>query len=468
MHLQKKGRNRYVLPAKGDMKADALFFLQEQHLEGALSDDSIRQLAQAATLPGTVGAMGMPDIHQGFGLPIGGVLIGDLKEGVISAGAVGMDINCGVRILATDLCKTDVSREHLKDLIQKIESKIPTGIGKKSMHKEVGVLNRTRVLTEGGASVVKEGFGSRSDLIHCEEEGQYPGADPDKISKRAFERSNQLGTIGGGNHFIEIGFVEEIYSADAAAVFGLAKDAVTIMIHTGSRGLGHQICNDYSNLMFKKARDYGIASPVKGLAAVPCKSREGLDYMAAMSCAVNFAFANRQIISHYVREVFLEKFKGSRASLVYDVAHNIAKVEKVGDTDYIIHRKGATRALPPDHPLDPGIYKSTGHPAIIPGTMGTASYIVTGTPKILETYHSVNHGAGRLMSRKEAKATFTAKDVSNQLNSVIVSARDQTAIIDEAPHAYKDIHSVVETLAEIGLTKKILRLKPLAVVKGVE
>ncbi len=468
MHLQRKGTNRYIFPAQGDMKADALFFLQEQHLEGAISDDSIRQLAQAATLPGTAAALGMPDIHRGFGLPIGGVLLGDLQEGVISAGAVGMDINCGVRILATDLNKADVSREDLKDLILKIESKIPTGIGKKSMHKEVGLLNRTQVLTEGAASVVKNGFGSGSDLEYCEEEGQYPGADPDKISKRAFERSNQLGTIGGGNHFIEIGFVEEVYRTDTAAVFGLAKDVVTIMIHTGSRGLGHQICNDYSDLMFKKARDYGITPPVKGLAAVPWKSREGRDYMAAMSCAVNFAFANRQIISHYVREVFLDKFKGSRASLVYDVAHNIAKVERVGDAEYIIHRKGATRALPPGHPLNPGFYKNTGHPAIIPGTMGTSSYIVTGTPEIVETYHSVNHGAGRLMSRKEAKATFSAKDVSRQLNSVIVSARDKTAIIDEAPHAYKDIHSVVDTLAEIGLTKKILRLKPLAVVKGVE
>lgn len=468
MQVQNKGTNRYILPAQGDMKADALFFLQEQHLAGAQADDSIRQLAQAATLPGTVAALGMPDIHWGFGLPIGGVLLGDVQEGAISAGAVGMDINCGVRVLTTGVSQENIGREDLRDLIQKIEATIPTGIGKKSRHKEVEQLNRTRILQDGAVAAVERGFGCPNDLVYCEEAGKYRGADPEKISNRAFERSNQLGTIGGGNHFIEIGYVDEVYAKDTAAVFGLAKGMVTIMIHTGSRGLGHQICNDYSDLMYKKAKDYGISPPVKGLAAVPLDSREGRDYMAAMSCAVNFAFANRQIISHYVREVFLQKFKGSKVNLVYDVAHNIAKIEEVANRRYIIHRKGATRALPPGHPLNPTLYKSTGHPAIIPGTMGTSSYIVVGTPLIEETYHSVNHGAGRLMSRKKAKEVFTPRDVARQLDSVLVSARDKAAIIDEAPHAYKDIHAVVDTLADIGLTKKVLRLKPLAVVKGVE
>ncbi len=467
MNLEKKGLNRYILPARGEMKTEALFFLQEKYLQEAAADSSIEQLAQAATLPGTLAALGMPDIHSGFGLPIGGVLVGDVEKGVISAGAVGMDINCGVRLLSTGLEREGLGREELRGLVTGIEEMIPAGMGKKSSLKEVTQLNVRDVLAGGAETVVGGGFGTAHDLTYCEEEGRYAGADPDKISKRALARSHQLGTIGGGNHFIEIGAVEQVYDGEMAAAFGLKEGEITVMIHTGSRGLGHQICTDYSDIMFKKAKSLGIPLPVKGLAAVPIKSLEGRDYLAAMSCAVNFAFANRQIISHYVRKVFRKEFKGSEVKLIYDVAHNIAKFEEVAGKQYLIHRKGATRALPPGHRQNPSFYRKTGHPAIIPGTMGTSSYVVAGTPKITEAYNSVNHGAGRVMSRKKAKETFSAADVTRQLAGVLVSVRDKTAIIDEAPLAYKNIEDVVDTLADIGLTRKVVRLQPLAVIKGV-
>ncbi len=467
MQLLEKGTNRYILPARGDMKTPALFYLHKNFLAAAAADNSIEQLAQAATLPGTVAALGMPDIHSGFGLPIGGVLVGHAKEGLISAGAVGMDINCGVRLLRTGLQKEMLGRKELRALITRIEEAIPAGVGKKSSLKEISGLNRREVLAGGAEAAVKEGFGDTDDLVYCEEGGKYPGADPDKISPRAYERSHQLGTIGGGNHFIEIGLVKEVYEEKTAALFGLAKGDITVMVHTGSRGLGHQICTDYSSLMFKQAKAFNLKLPSKGLAAVPAGSREGRDYLAAMSCAINFAFANRQIISHYIRQVLLELFKEARVRLIYDVAHNIAKFEEVEGEEYLIHRKGATRALPPGHPQNPDRYTHTGHPAIIPGTMGTSSYVVVGTPLIAETYNSVNHGAGRTMSRTKAKNTFSAADISRQLDDVLLSARDQGAVIDEAPLAYKDIHDVVDTLADIGLTKKIAQLKPLAVIKGV-
>lgn len=466
MKLEKKGMNRYLLPARGDMKTPALFYLQEDFLEGASADNSMEQLALAASLPGTVAALGMPDIHSGFGLPIGGVLVGDAKEGLISAGAVGMDINCGVRLLRTGLKRESLGTRELRALLTRIEEVIPAGVGKQSALKEIGGLNREEILTGGAKTAVREGFGEEEDLACCEEGGRYPGADPGKISARALKRAHQLGTIGGGNHFIEFGLVQEVYEAETAALFGLEEGDITLMVHTGSRGLGHQICTDYTDLMFRQAKTFGLKLPNRGLAAVPVDSREGRDYLAAMSCAVNFAFANRQIISHYLRQALREFYREARVRLIYDVAHNIAKFEEVEGKPYLIHRKGATRALPPGHPQNPARYMDTGHPAIIPGTMGTSSYVVTGTGLIGETYNSVNHGAGRTMSRTAAKKAFSAADIAEQLDDVLLSTRDWKAVIDEAPLAYKNIDNVVNTLADIGLTKKILRLKPLAVIKG--
>ncbi len=468
MDLIKQGKNRYILPATKKRQADVLVFLPEKYLPGLLRDNSLQQLAQAAMLPGIVAALGMPDIHSGFGLPIGGVLVGDSSDAIISAGAVGMDINCGVRLLTTDIEYDSFDKQELKLMVEEIEHRVPAGVGKASRVKELADLDPCQAMLAGSNYLIAKGLGETLDLEHTEERGCLAGANPDKASKKALGRSHQLGTLGGGNHFIEIGYVEEIYETEIATIFGLQKDRLTVLIHTGSRGFGHQICVDYSNSMVKTAKKYGIDFPVKGLAAVPLHSEEGQDYLAAMTCAVNFAFANRQVITHYVREVFWQLFNYKKINLLYDVAHNIAKLEVINGHKRLIHRKGATRALPPGDFQNPASYKKTGHPAIIPGTMGTSSYIVTGTDKVSETCNSVNHGAGRLMSRKRAKEKFDETDLSNQMKGIIVSTSKMRAILDESPLAYKDIHDVVNTLSDIGITKKIARLKPLAVIKGVE
>ncbi len=468
MDLIRQGKNRYVLPASGKRQVDVLVFLPEKYLPGLLEDNSLQQLAQAATLPGTVAALGMPDIHSGFGLPIGGVLVGDSSDAVISAGAVGMDINCGVRLLTTNIDYDSFDKHELRLLVGEIEHKVPAGVGKASRVRELADLDPCQAMLNGSDYVIARGLGEPLDLEHTEERGCLPGANPDKAGKKALSRSHQLGTLGGGNHFIEIGYVEEIYDPEVAATFDLQEGNLTILIHTGSRGFGHQICVDYSKAQVKGAKKHGIDFPVKGLAAVPLHSKEGQDYLAAMTCAVNFAFANRQIITHYVREVFWQLFNYKKINLLYDVAHNIAKLEVINGQKRLIHRKGATRALPPGNFQNPAIYRETGHPAIIPGTMGTASYVVTGTGKVGETCNSVNHGAGRLMSRKRAKEKFDVTDLSNQMKGIIINTSKMRAILDEAPLAYKDIHEVVNTLSDIGITKKIARLKPLAVIKGVE
>ena len=468
MDLIRQGKNRYVLPATKKRQVDVLVFLPEKYLPSLLEDNSLQQLAQAAMLPGTVAALGMPDIHSGFGLPIGGVLMADSSDAVISAGAVGMDINCGVRLLTTDIEYDSFDKQELKLLVGEIEHKVPAGVGKASRVRELADLDTCQAMLTGSDYIIAEGLGEPLDLEHTEERGCLAGANPDKAGKKALARSHQLGTLGGGNHFIEIGYVEEIYDPEVAATFDLQEGNLTILIHTGSRGFGHQICVDYSKAQVKGAKKYGIDFPVKGLAAVPLHSKEGQDYLAAMTCAVNFAFANRQIIMHYVREVFWQLFNYKKINLLYDVAHNIAKLEVINGQKRLIHRKGATRALPPGDFQNPAIYKETGHPAIIPGTMGTASYIVTGTDKVGETCNSVNHGAGRLMSRKRAKEKFNVTDLSNQMEGIVISTSKMRAILDEAPLAYKDIHDVVNTLSGIGITKKIARLKPLAVIKGVE
>ncbi|GAW91406.1 RtcB family protein [Calderihabitans maritimus] len=469
--LVKIGPNRYCLPREGKMLVDAIVYLSSELL--AIFDEPIalQQLADAACLPGLAGPpLGMPDIHQGFGLPIGGVMASDGENGVISAGAVGMDINCGVRLLASNLLAANITTRKLTSLLEAIEARIPAGVGKATKHREIKRELIERVFYEGAVEVVERGYGWPEDLEAIEEGGRLSGARPGVLSKEAWERSNQLATLGGGNHFIELGVVNEVYDPTLAEFFGLTQGRVTVMIHTGSRGLGHQICTDFTEIMVQAAPRYGIQLPTKGLAAVPIQSREGKDYFAAMACAVNFAFANRQLITHDIREAFEEVYKTDAGNLglkvVYDIAHNIAKYELYDGKKLLVHRKGATRALPAGHPANPPSLKETGHPAIIPGSMGSSSYVVVGTAEAEETYYSVNHGAGRVLSRRAARKSISMDEFERSMGDIIYRARRPSRLLDEAPQAYKNIDQVVDTLASIGITRKVVKLAPLAVIKG--
>lgn len=467
--LVKQGPNRYLLPKTGAMQVDALVFLNESlyalHQNGG---EELQQLCDAAALPGVFGpVLGMPDIHAGFGLPIGGVLATRAEDGVVSAGAVGMDINCGVRLLSTNISVAALDKPIIRALMEAVEARVPTGVGRKSRHSNLCREALTDVLLRGAAALVERGYGENSDLECIEEGGQVAGAELAAVPPRAMQRAAQLSTLGGGNHFLEFGVVDEVSDDAVAAVFGLQKGLLTVMIHTGSRGLGHQICTDYTEIMAKAARHYGISLPTKGLACCPIDSKEGQNYLAAMACAVNFAFANRQLITYDVREALSDIFGAvAVANVVYDVAHNIAKFEEHFSQSLLVHRKGATRALPPFHPQNPNRYKATGHPAIIPGNMNSPSYIITGTDAVRETFCSVNHGAGRLMSRSQARKSITAETFLASVGDVMLNTRNVRQLLDEAPLAYKNIDEVVRTLSEIGLTKIVARLKPLAVIKG--
>ncbi len=453
------------------MRVEVKIYLNDFLFENYLEKESLEQLCDAASLPGVYKyVFGMPDIHSGYGLPIGGVMAMKVPDGLISAGAVGMDINCGVRLLRTAIRADSLRKKDLENLLRKIASRVPTGIGKTSKHQARLGQHFEEIIESGFPVLLKLGYARPEDRFFMEEEGFFPGADLSRVSKKAQKRGNQLSTIGGGNHFIELGKVAEIYDQESAKLFQLVNGSLSILIHTGSRGFGHQICTDYSAIMEKSAARYGLELPSRGLAAVPIHSPEGKDYFAAMSAAINFAFANRQIITYDVREAFSDYFDCSATEMdlgvVYDVAHNIAKYEEVEGRKLLIHRKGATRALPPKHRDNPAAYRSCGHPVFIPGSMGTSSYIIVATPQVLETFYSVNHGAGRVMSRREARRQITVEMLREQLGSIIFYGDRETNILDEAPRAYKDIDAVVDTLAEIGIIKKVARLTPLAVIKG--
>jgi len=465
----KQGHNRYLLPREGAMRVDALIFLNEQlYTKLQNGGQELQQLCDAATLPGVFGpVLGMPDIHAGFGLPIGGVLAMRAEDGVVSSGAVGMDINCGVRLLSTNISLAALDKPTMRALMEAVEARVPTGIGRKSRHDSLCREALPHVLVDGALALVKRGYGRIDDLECTEEGGRLAGADPAAVPPRALQRAAQLSTLGGGNHFLEFGYVDEVEDSDTATTFGLQKGMVTVMIHTGSRGFGHQICTDYTEIMAKAARRYGIDLPTKGLACCPINSKEGRDYLAAMACAVNFAFANRQLITHDVRDAFVDIFGSSVVlNVVYDVAHNIAKFEEHFEQNLLVHRKGATRALPPLHPQNPERYKNTGHPAIIPGSMNSPSYILTGRNAVRETFCSVNHGAGRVMSRSYARKNITTEAFLSSMGEVMLNTRNLRQLLDEAPFAYKNISEVVATLNEIGLTNIVARLRPLAVIKG--
>jgi tRNA-splicing ligase RtcB len=475
--LKNIGINRWQVEKLPGMKAEAIIFAKQQLLAQVKKDQSLLQLVESASLPKVISpVVAMPDVHEGFGLPIGGVMATD---GLVSSGAVGMDINCGVRLLVSQI-KYDpkiFSTEVLRLLIHKIEREIPIGLGGKHRQQATNIPFKD-IITEGAQVLVKKGFGKLEDIESIEENGKLQGADLNNLSPKAINRAEkELGTLGSGNHFIEIQVLEEIFDKDLAGKWGLFGQQICVMIHTGSRALGHQTCLDYTNRFFKEESKYGIKTPVYNLASLPADSPTGAAYLSAMAGCVNFAFANRQLITHFVRQIFSEVLTshslarrslgggGSQLTLLYDVAHNIAKWETHHGKKVLVHRKGATRALPADHPQNPPHFIKTGHPAIVPGSMGTSSYVMVGLPETEQTFYSINHGAGRAMSRGEAKRSIKLKDFEQKMGSILYN-KPFWVIADEAPQAYKDINLVVETLVEAGLTKKVAKLRPLAVIKG--
>jgi len=470
--LERVGQNCYRLPKRGSMLVEARVYLNDElYRHFKVEEDALKQLMDAASLRGVYGpVVGMPDIHAGFGLPIGGVMAMEAGEGLISAGAVGMDINCGVRLLKTNLDCRSLDEARLKELAKEILRTIPAGVGQKSRHGKL-VRQHFRQFVERGVPFLLElGFGRPEDLDYIEEGGFMPGADLEAASQTAVSRGDQLSTIGGGNHFIEIGYVEEVFDSGLASAFGLEKDLLTVLIHTGSRGFGHQICTDYSAVMLKEAARLKLSIPAPGLAAVPIDSETGRRYHAAMACAVNFAFCNRQWITDDLRKAFARVLGGGDRdydlSLLYDMTHNVARWETVYGKRLLVHRKGATRALPKGHPGNPLVFRDTGHPILIPGTMGTASYVLVAGEKLEQTFYSVNHGAGRVMSRRAARREIETRELKEALSGIFLPGGDYKSLLDEAPQAYKDIEAVVGTFAEIGITRKVARLLPLAVIKG--
>ncbi|MDD2696988.1 MAG: RtcB family protein [Candidatus Pacebacteria bacterium] len=458
-----------------DMRVPARAYVSIKMLEDVFRDKSLSQLVNVATLPGIVNySIAMPDMHEGYGFPIGGVAAMDMKEGVISPGGVGYDINCGMKLLKSDFSEKDIRPSYLDKLATEIQNEVPSGLGRgRQMKVDINSINK--ILEQGGQRLVEQGYGEKEDLENCESQGKLPWADASTVSDHAKNRGrDQVGTLGSGNHFLEVQKVEEIFDAKIAETFGLFKDQVVIMIHTGSRGLGHQIATDYIRLMMGATFKYGIKLADRELVACPIKSPEGERYFSAMACGANYAWANRQMITHFVRSAW-KRVVGEKASslaVLYDVAHNIAKIEKHNvsgkEVELCLHRKGATRAFPPGHSEIPEKYRESGQPVLIPGSMGTASYILAGAEGGKETFFSSCHGAGRTMSRHEATRRMSGEEIVKNLESkgIIVKCRSYRGIAEEAPMAYKDIDSVVEVIHNAGLSKKVVRLVPLAVIKG--
>ncbi len=475
--LERTGPYTWVIPRHGGMRVPGILYVSEKLLEKALSDNAVTQVVNVAHLPGIVRySLAMPDVHWGYGAPIGGVGAFDAEEGVIVPGFVGYDINCGVRLITTSLQVSSI-KHRLDDLLSALFHNIPSGVGSTGRLK-LKKKDLEKVVVEGAGWAVSQGFGSSSDLQNIEENGCMPGAHPEVLSQRAVERGlEQLETLGSGNHFLEIQQVVEIYDQEVARVFGLFSQQLTIMVHTGSRGFGYQICDDYLAQFGKATSKYKISVPDRQLACAPVKSYEGERYFAAMKCAANYAFANRQIISHLVGETFRKTLGVSEKELglgiVYDVAHNICKLEthqvEGKPKKLYVHRKGATRAFPSFHPELPQHYQSVGQPVIIPGTMGTSSYVLVGTEKAMaETWGSTCHGAGRTMSRHQAIKATQGRCLAEELarQGVIARAASRSGLAEEMPGAYKDVDEVVAVVEGAGLSRKVARLIPLAVMKG--
>ena len=476
--IQKIDDYRWRIPREGKMRVDGIVYADESMMREIQKDESLQQVINVAYLPGIVGhSLGMPDIHWGYGFPIGGVAAFDMEEGVVSPGGVGYDINCGVRLLSTGLCRVEISGK-LESIVDSLFVNIPSGVGSHRKDLKLSQQEVKNVLKNGAQWAVSHGYGSKEDLEHIEEKGCIFGADPELVSTRAIERGlAQLGTLGSGNHFVEVGYVSEIFDEEIARTLGLEKDGITIVVHTGSRGLGYQVCDDFIKVMIGASRKYNIELPDRQLCCAPINSPEGRDYLAAMACAANYAFANRQMITHWVRESFERALhvgpKESRISPVYDVCHNIAKFE-----DHLVngqkkrlcvHRKGATRAFPPNHPDTPDAYKSVGQPVLIPGDMGRCSYVLVGTEKAYsDTFGSTCHGAGRVMSRNQATKMAKGRSIAQELKEkgILVRADSRATLDEELPEAYKDVTEVVDIVQHAGISKKVAQLKPLCVIKG--
>ena len=478
-NFKKIAKYVYEIPssAREDMRVPARFYADAAILEGVKSDRSLEQLINTATLPGAIKyALAMPDIHQGYGFPIGGVVATQLPDGVISPGGVGYDINCGVRLLATHLEKEEIS-PYLDNLTTSIYTNCPSGVGKGGMVKlKSGELDR--VLELGSTWAMKRGFATDADLERTEENGCLDGADASKVSPRAKDRGRgQVGTLGAGNHFIEIDVVDRIVDETAANRMGLYENQIVVQIHCGSRGLGHQVCSDYVKRFQRSIRRYGIHLPDRELVCAPLSSSEGNDYLAAMKGAANYAFANRQVLASQIRRSFEQtmagKLKNYHLYQVYDIAHNMAKVEThVVDgrkLQLCVHRKGATRAFGPGSRELPAEYRDIGQPVLVPGSMGTVSWVLVGTrDSMTQTFGSTCHGAGRRMSRKKAKKLVRGMDLRNKLESsgIHVRAGSLSGLAEEAPTAYKDVNRVVDVVDGAGIARKVARLTPVAVIKG--
>ncbi|MBN1873676.1 MAG: RtcB family protein [Anaerolineae bacterium] len=476
-----KSLSAYVweLPQDFDarMRVPARIYGNEEVFEMAFRDKSVEQLINVATMPGIVRyAMAMPDMHQGYGFPIGGVAAFRYDEGIISPGGVGYDINCGVRMLASDLDYEAVAA-YISDLITVMYQNCPSGVGGKGV---VRLSNKDldAVLERGAEWAKSHGYASQDDLYRTESGGRLPEARADMVPSRARERGlPQLGSLGAGNHFMEIDVVDEVYDPDIAQTFGLREGRVVVQIHCGSRGLGHEVCAQSIRALQNAPRKYGIEIPDRELVAAPVTSPEGQDYMAAMAAAANYAFANRQILAHYVRLSFEQVLAGKVSNWelhqVYDVTHNIAKVEEhqVGGRPLkvVVHRKGATRAFPPGHHDLPAVYRETGQPVLVPGSMGTASYVLVGTKSALdETFGSSCHGAGRTMSRNEATRQVRGEKLRSELQQqgIAVRTRSMRGLAEEAPIAYKDVDAVVASVVGAGIAREVARVRPVAVIKG--
>lgn len=477
--LEKVDDYRWRIPKtyKPGMKVPGLIYADKKLLVNIHMDRAPEQVANAATLPGIVKySLAMPDIHWGYGLPIGGVVATDPEDGgVVTPGGIGFDINCGVRMMRTQLTEGEVQPK-LKDLIYALFSHVPAGVGSEGKIR-VSPKEEEEIIVKGSRWAVEKGYGTREDLEHTEEKGELKGADPSKVSERAYERGKrQSGTLGSGNHFLEVQVVETVYDEKIAATFGLHKGEVTVMIHSGSRGFGYQICDDYSKSMLRCLEKYKINVPDRQLACAPVNSPEGKAYIGAMNCAANYAWSNRQCLMHLTREVFEKVFARSQADLgmdlIYDVAHNIGKFEKYnidGKTKTLfIHRKGATRAFGPGHSDLPDDYREIGQPVIIPGDMGRNSYLLVGTAKAEETFYSTCHGAGRLLSRTAAVSACRGRSIAKELadKGILVKAKGRETLAEEAPEAYKDVNDVVDVVHMAGISRKVCRMRPLGVIKG--
>jgi len=478
IQLEKIDECRWRIPRTGKMRVDGIVYANENMLPLLQRDDTLRQVFNVAHLPGIVErSMAMPDAHQGYGFPIGGVAAFDVDEGVISPGGVGYDINCGIRLMRSNLTRQDVEG-NVRDLVNALFRNIPCGVGSQRSDLRLNPKDERKVLVKGAEWAVSHGYGTERDLLHIEERGCLAGANPDVISKRAYKRGEpQLGTLGSGNHFVEIDYVEEIYDQKIAAILGLEVNSIAVVVHTGSRGFGYQVCDDYLQQMLNASHKYGIELPDRQLCCAPVNSKEGQKYFSAMACAANYAFANRQIITHWVRETFERVLqmppKDLQMALVYDVAHNIAKLETyhIGGKEQkvCVHRKGATRAFPPGHPAVPQVYQSIGQPVLIPGDMGRCSYVLVGTELAMtDTFGSTCHGAGRVMSRRAAKKQAKGRAIWREMEDqgIIVKSEGRSTLAEEMPEAYKNVSDVVEVVHNAGISRKVAKLRPLGVIKG--